>query len=110
MDKVYEDSKRWLEREIQEIIQKGNMATSEDVKVMSMLIDNLKDISIIEAMEEEGYSERYDSDVSYARGRGYHRDSKGRYTRYGSYDVVPYDNYRTYDNRYMGTDHEDMRR
>lgn len=119
MDKVYEESKRWLEHEIQEIVQKGNAATHEDVKVMAILLDNLKDISIICAMEEEGYSERmmYDSDASYARGRGSNanRDSRGRYASrgygYGSYDNVPYDNIRnSYDNRFMGTERDDMRR
>ena len=102
MDKVYEESKRWLEHEMQEIVQKGNTATHEDVKVMAILLDNIKDITIINAMEEEGYSERmYDPDTSYARGRGSNanRDSKGRYSSrgygYGSYENVPYDNYRT---------------
>lgn len=111
MDKVYEESKKWLEHEIHEIVQKGNAATTEDVKVMSMLVDNLKDISIIEAMEEEGYSERYDSDMSYARGRGSNanRDARGRYSSrgygYGSYDNIPYDNIR---NSYEGRDYGNM--
>ena len=96
MDRVYEDSKRMLEREVQEITQKGAVSV-EDIAMMSKLLDNLKDISIICAMEEEGYSERmmYDSDASYAsyaRGRGSqaNRDSMGRYSsrgyNYGSYD------------------------
>lgn len=93
MDKVYEDSKRMLEREVQEIAHKGAVSV-EDISMMSKLLDNLKDISIICAMEEEGYSERnmYDSEASYARGRGSqaNRDSMGRYSsrgyNYGSYE------------------------
>ena len=53
MDRVYEDSKRMLEREVQEITQKGAVSV-EDIAMMSKLLDNLKDISIICAMEEEG--------------------------------------------------------
>lgn len=97
MNKVYEDSKRMLEREVQEIANRGPVSI-EDISMMSKLLDNLKDISIICAMEEEGYSERmmYDSDASYARGRGSqaNRDSMGRYSgrgyNYGSYDGGSY--------------------
>lgn len=106
MEKVYEDTKEMLKREMQDIASK-NAITMEDLKALGEITDNLKDISIICAMEEEsGYSERmmYDSDASYARGRGSNanRDSRGRYTSrgYGSYDNVPYDNVRnTYDGR-----------
>lgn len=93
MEKVYEDAKQMLEREVHEIANRG-VASVEDISIMSQLLDNLKDISIICAMEEEGYSGRmmYDSDASYARGRGSqaNRDSMGRYSsrgyNYGSYD------------------------
>jgi len=94
MERVYEDSKRVLEREMQEIANKGTMS-KDDLMNLGEILDNLKDISIICAMEEEsGYSERmmYDSDASYARGRGSqaNRDSMGRYSsrgyNYGSYD------------------------
>lgn len=114
MNKVYEESKRWNEHEVQEIVNKGSAATAEDVKIMAMLLDNLKDISIICAMEEEsGYSERmmYDSDASYARGRGSNanRDSRGRYSSrnygYGSYENIPYDNVR---NSYEGREYGNM--
>ena len=106
MERVYEDTKEMLKREMQEIASKSAI-TMEDLKALGEITDNLKDISIICAMEEEGgYSERmmYDSDASYARGRGSNanRDSRGRYTSrgYGSYDNVPYDNVRnTYDGR-----------
>lgn len=113
MGKVYEDAKKMLEREVQDISQKGSV-TQDDIMLMSKLLDNLKDISIICAMEEEGYSERmvYDSDASYARGRGSNanRDSMGRYSSRGFYG--PYDNgsYRnSYDNGYMGTHDNIMR-
>lgn len=97
MNKVYEDSKKMLEHEVQEIANRG-VASVEDITIMSQLLDNLKDISIICAMEEEGYSGRmmYDSDASYARGRGSqaNRDSMGRYSsrgyNYGSYDGGSY--------------------
>lgn len=93
MEKVYEDAKQMLEREVQDIALRGAVSV-EDIAMMSKLLDNLKDISIICAMEEEGYSGRmmYDSDASYARGRGSqaNRDSMGRYSsrgyNYGSYD------------------------
>lgn len=119
MERVYEDSKKMLEREVQEIAQKGAV-TSEDVAMMGKLLDNLKDISIICAMEEEGYSERgmYDSDASYARGRGSqaNRDSMGRYSsrsyNYGPYgDGGSYGSYRnSYENGYMGANQNEMRR
>lgn len=108
MDRVYEDSKRMLEREVQEIAHKGPVSM-EDISMMSKLLDNLKDISIICAMEEEGYSERmmYDSDASYARGRGSqsNRESRGRYSgrgyNYGPYDGGSYNSYRnSYDGEY----------
>ncbi len=93
MEKVYDDSKRMLQREMQEITNRGTMSR-EDLTNLKDILDNLKDISIICAMEEEGYSERmmYDTDASYARGRGSqaNRDSMGRYSsrgyNYGSYD------------------------
>ena len=109
MDKVYEDAKRMLEHEVQEISHKGAV-TVEDISLMGKLIDNLKDISIICAMEEEGYSERmmYDSDASYARGRGANanRDSMGRYSSRGR-NYGPYNSYRSsYDSDYMDRQNE----
>lgn len=106
MEKVYDDAKRMLERELQEISNKGGV-TQDDIMTMGKIVDNLKDISIICAMEEEsGYSERnmYDSDASYARGRGSqaNRDSMGRYSsrgyNYGAYDGGSYRG--SYDNGY----------
>ena len=58
MERVYDDSKRVLEREMQEIANKGTMS-KDDLMNLGEILDNLKDISIICAMEEEsGYSER----------------------------------------------------
>lgn len=111
MEKVYEDSKRMLQREMQEIANRGTMSR-EDLINLKDILDNLKDISIIYAMEEEGYSERmmYDSDASYAsyaRGRGSqsNRESRGRYSgrgyNYGPYDGGSYNSYRnSYDGEY----------
>lgn len=117
MSKVYDEAKKMLEREIEDITRKGSI-TMDDVVLMEKLLDNLKDISIICAMEEEGYSERmmYDADASYARGRGTYarRDSMGRYASRGSYDGYGYENngsydYRSsYENGYSG--HEDLDR
>jgi hypothetical protein len=118
MSKVYDEAKKVLEREIEDITRKGSI-TMDDVVLMEKLLDNLKDISIICAMEEEGYSERmmYDADASYARGRGAYarRDSMGRYASRGSYDDgYGYENngsynYRgSYENGYSG--HEDLDR
>ena len=107
MEKVYDDTKRMLEREMQEIANKSAISM-EDLKALGQITDNLKDISIICAMEEEsGYSERmmYDSDASYARGRGSqaNRDSMGRYSSRGYNYGGAYDgsSYRgSYDNGY----------
>lgn len=117
MSKVYDEAKKMLEREIEDITRKGSI-TMDDVVLMEKLLDNLKDISIICAMEEESYSERmmYDADASYARGRGTYarRDSMGRYASRGSYDGYGYENngsydYRgSYENGYSG--HEDLDR
>lgn len=90
---VYKDAERMLEKEIREIVDKGELSPST-LEVMGKAVDDLKDISIICAMkreEEDGYSERrpyyYDDDMSYARRR---RDSMGRYSR--DYDGYSRDN------------------
>lgn len=120
MDKVYDDTKRLLEREMQEIAQK-NAISMEDLKTMGELLDNLKDLSIVCAMEESGYSETmvYDSDASFARGRGVNamRDSRGRYmgrsydNGYNMYDNGSYNMYRnSYENGgYRGMGQNEMR-
>lgn len=103
MKRVYEDAKKMLEREIEEITRKGNIGM-DDITLLDKLLDNLKDISIICAMEEEGYSE----------GESYRRDSMGRYASRGSYENGSYrgsygDSYRgSYENGYSG--HEDYDR
>ena len=50
MEKVYEDAKQMLEREVQDIAIRGAVSV-EDIALMSRLLDNLKDMSIIVAME-----------------------------------------------------------
>lgn len=113
MSRVYEEAKKAMEREIEEITKKGNNISMDDVMLMAKLLDNLKDISIICAMEQEGYSEDmvYDADASYA---GRRRDSMGRYASRVPYDNGSYrgsygDSYRSsYENGYSG--HEDLDR
>lgn len=112
---IYKDAERMLEKEIQEITQKGNISM-DDLMIVAKVLDNLKDISIICSMAEESeYSERGSND-SYAR----RRDSMGRYSRdsyRGSYDDSYDDSYRgssrnsyrgSYENGYSG--HEDYDR
>ena len=72
--------------EIDKIAEKG--LTTTNLESVYKLVDIVKDIKTIEAMEDAGYSEEYDAE-SYARGRGRNakRDSMGRYSRRGnSYD------------------------
>lgn len=110
MERMYDDAKRLLEKEVTEITQKGELSPSS-LDVMDKAIDILKDIETICAMKEEygDYSERmpymYD-DMSYARGRGRYakRDSMGRYASYdGSYDGS-YDAYGRYNRGYSRDD------
>lgn len=89
--KVYDDIKNMLCDELEEIAKKKELTTNS-LEVLYKGVDILKDISTIEAMEQEygysndGYSGRmpvymYDDGSSYARGRGRYaqRDSMGRY-------------------------------
>ena len=65
-----------------EIISKKPEMSSSDVETTYKLIDILKDITTIEAMQDSGYSRDYynDMDMHYARNNSYKRDSMGRYT------------------------------
>ena len=65
-----------------EIISKKPEMSSSDVETTYKLIDILKDITTIEAMQDSGYSRDYynDMDMRYARNNSYKRDSMGRYT------------------------------
>lgn len=95
--KVYDQIKDMLCDELEEIAKKKELTTNS-LDVLYKGVDILKDISTIEAMEQEyggysndgysqnGYSGRmpvymYDDGASYARGRGRYaqRDSMGRY-------------------------------
>ena len=107
--RVYEDIKNMLCDELEEIAKKKEL-TSSSLDVLDKAIDVIKDISTIEAMEQEfGYSQEggssreggysqgyfgrmpfymYDESYeggSYARGRGRNanRDSRGRYSSEG---------------------------
>ena len=108
--KLYKEAERLLEREVQEIVEKGSLDMST-LDVLYKVVDEIKDIQIICAMkreEEGGYSERVRSydDESYARGRSYaRRDSMGRYSGRESYDD-PYGSYDRYSSRGYSRDDE----
>lgn len=94
MEKLYRDATKLLEKEIKEVVERGEIDPGS-LDVMYKVLDNIKDISIICAMkkEEDDYSERYmyDDDSSYARGRY----SRRGYANRGSYDGS-YDSYDSY--------------
>ena len=84
MEKLYRDATKLLEKEIKEVVERGEIDPGS-LDVMYKVLDNIKDISIICAMkkEEDDYSERYMyDDDSYARGRY----SRRGYDHRGSYD------------------------
>lgn len=85
MHELYE-LKDMLCKELEEIGGKGEL-TAGTLETVDTLAHALKNINkIIEAKEEDGYSERYDGSYnrSYARGRtNARRDSMGRYSRDG---------------------------
>lgn len=90
--------------EIDKIADKG--LTTSNLETAYKLIDMIKDIKTVEAMEEEygdddGYAMRYMDDASYARGRGRNakRDAMGRYSRTDGMDGS-YRGYRRGDERY----------
>lgn len=99
--KTYDKIKTMLCDELDEIAKKNEL-TSSNLEVIYKAIDVIKDISVVEAMEQEygegysndngysnGYLDRYpyymydDPGHSLARGRGTYakRDSMGRYSR-----------------------------
>lgn len=104
MMKLYEDVKRLLHGEIDNIVKKGNLTTAE-LESLYKAVDVLKDIAEIEEKEgemEDGYSgrmpypgrvysggmpyrydDRYYDIHSYKNGGNYagNRDSMGRYSR-----------------------------
>jgi len=98
MEKLYREATKLLEKEIKEVVERGEIDPGS-LDVMYKVLDNIKDISIICAMkkEEEEYSERqaymYDDDMSYGRGRYARRDSMGRYASRHSYDGSYDDSY-----------------
>ncbi len=120
--KVYDQIKDMLCDELEEIAKKKELTTNS-LDVLYKGVDILKDISTIEAMEQEyggysndgysqnGYSGRmpaymYDDGSSYARGRGRYaqRDSMGRYADGHDYSR---DNYSR--NGYSGDTKEELR-
>ena len=120
--KIYEDSKKILEKEIENINSKGELSPNT-LEVMYKVVDILKDIETICAMKEENeYSERmmYGEDASYARGRRgrrYSRDYSGVYDErvydspysrgsYNSYGEDSYDG--SYARRYSREDEHEQ--
>lgn len=88
MEKLYKDATKLLEKEIREVVERGEIDPGS-LDVMYKVLDNIKDISIICAMkkEEDDYSERYMyDDDSYARGRYSRRGYAHRGSYEGSYD------------------------
>jgi hypothetical protein len=98
MDRIYEDVKNMLCKELEEIGRKGEL-TSNNLEVMYKSVDIVKDLYVIDAMQHEGYSYDYSNEYSETyrprymydghpqnsydnRGRGSHadRDSMGRYS------------------------------
>ena len=105
MERVYEDIKNMLCKELEGIGRKGEL-TSNNLDVMMKSVDIIKDLETITAMKEAGYSNTYSGDYSerymrpmYAydmgnnhnsyddRGRGRYaeRDSMGRYSSDNGY-------------------------
>lgn len=115
--KVYGQIKDMLCDELEGIAKKKELTTNS-LDVLYKGIDILKDISTIEAMEQEyghnegysgGYYTRmpyymYEDGSSYARGRK--RDSMGRY----SGDGMSYDHHDHYDHGYSGDTKEELQR
>ena len=101
MDRIYEDVKNMLCKELEEIGRKGEL-TSNNLEVMYKSVDIVKDLYVIDARQHEGYSYDYSNEYSETyrprymydghpqnsydnRGRGSHadRDSMGRYSSDG---------------------------
>lgn len=67
--KTFSKIEEKLNDNICDLLKKENM-TKEDVTILGMAVDILKDISTVEAMDEYGEREdRYESKASMARGR-----------------------------------------
>lgn len=96
MNRCYYDIQEMLEDELKKICkQTTDSLSSQDVEDIYKMVDILKDISTIEAMEQagfEGYSRDYSNDWPMPRNaydggssyRGRSRDSMGRYSSRGS--------------------------
>ena len=80
MGDVYKKAKHLFENELEKIVDKGDMSPT-NLDFSYKLVDILKDISTICAMEESGYG--YDEEYS---GRPYYRNG---YSRNYSYDGHP---------------------
>lgn len=86
--KLYHEMCERLNEELeaaQKRVEKADRLNGSDLEYLSNLIDNIKDLKIIIAMEEDsgGYSNYYPyyNDYSYARRGNVKRDNMGRYSR-----------------------------
>jgi len=101
MERVYEDIKNMLCKELEGIGRKGEL-TSNNLDVMYKSLDIIKDIYAVDGMKNYGYSNDYSNDYSErymhpmystsnmensydnrGRGRYAERDSMGRYSSEG---------------------------
>lgn len=90
MERVYEDVKNMLCKELEEIGRKGEL-TSNNLEVMYKSVDIIKDLETIEAMKQGGYSNEYSGEYS-------ERFMRPMYAYEGSYGG----SYNSYDNRGRG--------
>ena len=90
MMKIYHEMCQRLNEELENAerrVEKTDKLSNSDLDYLSHLIDNIKDLEIIIAMNEEkehGYSNYYPyiyDDYSYARRGNVKRDTMGRYSR-----------------------------
>lgn len=82
------------EREFDSMSKTGQFRSKDDIEMAYKLVDIVKDITTINAMEDGGYSEEYRGNPyrnSYRDGNSYRnqrRDSMGRYASEGREDMM----------------------
>lgn len=77
--------KDMLCNQVDEIVAKNDITPTELDRVYKV-VDVIKDISTIEAMDEAGYGENFDEEASYRGGRGGYSRASMRGNYRGSYD------------------------
>lgn len=85
--RALEDLKQMLHEELQKIVKKGDI-TPMELENVYKVVDIMKDIETITAMEEAGYSEEYSRNYrdgsSYDGRSGRDGDGDGRYSEEGN--------------------------